>query len=514
MRKILVPILVVTILLLSVIFSDAAASDDFLIDNGVLIRYTGKATKIVIPDGVTVIGEDTFFLKDIVSVTMPDSVTVIENGAFSLCRSLTKVTLSKNLKSIGGGAFAACPKLKSIRLPNGLERIGDGAFNECTLLTDMNIPATVTYIGSWDSLPLNWTKKQKQEFVILGDGILYKYNGYYGNGENVVIPNNVKIIGEYAFSYDHSSTVNMKSVTIPGSVKEVRRGAFHQSSDKLTKVTIGEGVMSIAADAFGYCSNLTQVNIPKSLSDTSLVSFREPWSGNQSEEFDIRGNGVLFKYKGNDANVIIPDGVKHIYPGAFANNSTLQTVIMPQSVVSIGDAAFMSCYNLVQADIPNEVRNIGEWTFYSCTNLRFVKIPQGVTSIEESTFYGCRSLTQIDIPDTVTSIGKLAFANAYNLTKATFANGLKSIGHYAFVDCRALNGIILPPSVTYIGNMAFQNNTNMSDVTIQNPNMRIYENIFFGNSFSGSPKVTIKAPVGGSVQRIAARNKIPFKAIP
>ena len=62
--------------------------------------------------------------------------------------------------------------------------------------------------------------------------------------------------------------------------------------------------------------------------------------------------------------------------------------------------------------------------------------------------------------------------------------------------------------------MAFQNNTTMSDVTIQNPNLRVYENIFFGHSFSGSPKVTIKAPAAGSVQRMATRNKIPFKAIP
>ena len=94
-----------------------------------LIKYTGKASNIVIPKGVTTISEYAFFLinKDkVTSITIPDSVTTIEAGAFVRFKSLTKLTLSKGLKSIGEVAFSGCTKMKAIQLPYGLERIEEG----------------------------------------------------------------------------------------------------------------------------------------------------------------------------------------------------------------------------------------------------------------------------------------------------------------------------------------------------------------------------------------------------
>ncbi len=506
MKKRMIPILMLAILLFS-LMPVAAAPNDYLIENGVLIRYSGTATDIVIPEGVTIIGEQAFFLKEIVSVTIPDSVTDIENGAFSTCWSLVKVTLSKNLKSIGDAAFYDCPKLKALHLPYGLERIGYQVFDACTGLTDITIPTTVSDIKS-DSLPHNWTKAQKKEFIVLGDGILYKY---MGKSENVIIPNNVKIICDSAFSYNYDSRIAVKSITVPGSVREIWMRAF-DGYVNLTRVTLAEGVTSIHTTAFSDCPKLTQISIPKSLADTSLVSFREPWLNPQFEEFDIRGNGVLLKYKGTAAEVIIPDGVKYIAMNAFAGNHTLQTVLIPESVVSIGLAAFMNCTNLIKVNIPSGVKSIGEYAFYNCMNLSSIEIPRGVTRIEAGTFSRCMSLNQMDIPDTVTVIGEGAFASAYKLAEVTIPNSVKSIEQLAFNNCPALNGVIIPSGVAYIGRMAFGSNPLMTDIIIQSKDTRVYEAPLNENAFSRSTGITITAPAGGAVQRMAERNKILFKA--
>jgi hypothetical protein len=105
--------------------ADTASAFD--IENGVLKLYMGRGGDVVIPDGVTSIGDYAFTMDWITvkSVTMPDSVT-----------------------SIGNAAFAGCSGLKSITLPNGLTSIGEGAFRGCAQLTDLTIPKSVTSIGA------------------------------------------------------------------------------------------------------------------------------------------------------------------------------------------------------------------------------------------------------------------------------------------------------------------------------------------------------------------------------
>jgi hypothetical protein len=57
-------------------------------------------------------------------------------------------------------------------------------------------------------------------------------------------------------------------------------------------------------------------------------------------------DGVLRKYKGNDAEVVIPDGVTSIGSGVFSECINLTTITIPDSVTSIGDSAFYECTNL------------------------------------------------------------------------------------------------------------------------------------------------------------------------
>lgn len=123
-------------------------TEDFIVEDGILISYKGKSKDVIMPDGIVRIGDSAFSRKAITSVTMPDSVESIGFGAFSDCKKLTNVVLSKNLKSIGINAFLFCDSLEKIGFPEGLEEIGICAFSGCLHLKEALLPKSISEIGS------------------------------------------------------------------------------------------------------------------------------------------------------------------------------------------------------------------------------------------------------------------------------------------------------------------------------------------------------------------------------
>lgn len=85
---------------------------DFEIEDGVLIRYTGNDTDVIIPDGVTHIGAGAFEdCENLASITIPDSVTSIGDRAFYNCENLRSVTLPDDME-MDRNVFANCPNLE------------------------------------------------------------------------------------------------------------------------------------------------------------------------------------------------------------------------------------------------------------------------------------------------------------------------------------------------------------------------------------------------------------------
>lgn len=129
---------------------------EFILNNTAVIvtnyKYKGTAADVTIPSRyqgkpVTTIGHAAFFNSAVTSVTIPDSVTAILDGAFEKCSELTNISIPNSVTSIGLSAFAHCTSLKSITLPSSLSTIGNFAFDGCPSLM------TVTYPGSktqWD----------------------------------------------------------------------------------------------------------------------------------------------------------------------------------------------------------------------------------------------------------------------------------------------------------------------------------------------------------------------------
>lgn len=116
-----------------------SCSDDFEIINGVLKKYRGKDSIVVIPNNVTSIGNSAFSdCRSLLSVTIPNSVTTIGSNAFENCVSLTSVTIPNSVTSIGSGAFYDCSSLKSVTIADSVTSIGNRVFGNCRELTQID----------------------------------------------------------------------------------------------------------------------------------------------------------------------------------------------------------------------------------------------------------------------------------------------------------------------------------------------------------------------------------------
>ena len=116
-----------------------------------------------------------------------------------------------------------------------------------------------------------------------------------------------------------------------------------------------------------------------------------------------------FEYCSSLTSVEIPNSVTWIDDYAFKDCSSLTSVTIPDSVTSIRKDTFAYCRSLTSVEIPNSVTSIGDEAFEDCSSLTSVTIPDSVTRIGYSVFSGCSSLTSVEIPNSVTSIGNYAF---------------------------------------------------------------------------------------------------------
>lgn len=402
--------------------------DDFTIENGVLVKYEGSDSDVIIPYGVTSIGESAFSeCYNLTSITIPEGVISIGDYAFSQCFSLTSITLPDSVTSIGGDAFLDCDSLTSVTIPGSVTDIDSGAFERCSNLTTVTIPDSVTSIGIG---------------IFSGCSCL----------TSVVIPGSVTSIDDDAFE-DCSSLTN---VTIPDGVTSIGDCAFKGCSS-LISITLPDGVTKIGNNPFQACEALTNIHVSPDHAELAVID------GVLVGKTDSRLICCPMTKKGE---YVIPEGIKEIGDNAFYNCSGLTSIIIPDSVANIGNNAFFGCSSLTSIMIPNSVTSIGNSAFSDCGSLTSIMIPDGVTVIDEATFSGCSSLTSIMIPDSVTSIGDSTFSGCSSLTSITIPGSVTRIGNGAFSECFDLAGIMIPDSVNYIGDQAFYGCTGLSEISV------------------------------------------------
>ena len=181
-------------------------------------NYCRGLESVVIPEGITRIGDSAFRFTDLKSVVLPSSVT-----------------------SIGSFAFYWCEKLESVEIPNGVISINDDAFYHCIMLTTLCIPASVTEItGS----PCAYSSSLKEIVVDPGNPSYCSVEGVlYSADRNTLIQYPAGKEGTY---------------TIPDGVRMLAYQSF-RGCGKLSELVVPESVDTIEGWALGNCSGLTDI---------------------------------------------------------------------------------------------------------------------------------------------------------------------------------------------------------------------------------------------------------------
>lgn len=222
-------------------------------------------TRMTFPETLISIGNQAFFgCASLVSVVLPDKVDIkLGHGAFSYCDSICYASLGGTTE-IPGCAFEKCPSLVTVKMSKNVTYIGESAFRACTNLQNIKLGKKIKSIGSSVFDDTLWIDSQKDDFLIVGDGILLRYNG---TEANVSIPSGVKVIAD-AFC----GVETLKGVTVGGKVTKINAYAFSGCTN-LTRVTISGKVTSIGDNAFASCSSLSSVYLPASLAEVGTNSF-------------------------------------------------------------------------------------------------------------------------------------------------------------------------------------------------------------------------------------------------
>ena len=187
---------------------------------------------VTLPSSLTIIKEDAFSgNKSISKICLPEGLRQIEDGAFKGCGSLSEISFPSSLEMIGRSAFPDCA-FKSIELNDGLKYIDQWAFMECKNLEKVRIPASVElYLNPFIfCYSLTEFEVSPESELYSGDGpfLLSKDKSrlisYPSETESVTIPDDVSVIGKEAFYRN-----GLKTVVLPNSITEIEDWGFCES---------------------------------------------------------------------------------------------------------------------------------------------------------------------------------------------------------------------------------------------------------------------------------------------
>ena len=493
------------------------------------IVYKDQITKIVIGEGVTRIGDFSFFqgmnkLDLVTDVTIPETMASVGEAAFNDLASFTTVyyngspdrfnAFKDNDVSPGNDtllyATVICAKenapIVSLSVSGSYKTIyGVGQeFDPTGIIVtavssdglEFNGTDQAVYAGFDSSAPgecavtVSYTKDGVTltatltvtivEGSVIGGGTC----GAAGNEKNVtwmLSQDGTLTIGGNGAMADYTTNVHgpwhanreaIRTLVIESGVTSIGDyafgGVYAEKYANLESASFAGTLTKIGKCAFQY-GGLKEVSIPASVTDFGMSAFDYCLS---LEEATINGNILgqrAFQWDSALKKVTLNGQIETISDGAFARCTALEAIVLPDTVTTIGQEAFFTDAALASVNLPSGLQAIGSSAFSQCTSLSIdVTLTNTLTTLGNFAFQSTAVKSAV-IPSTIKKLGRGMFSGCGALESVTFNEGLEVIQNEAFYNCFSLTEIVFPRSLTTIEAWrAFAGCEDLTTLTIYN----------------------------------------------
>ena len=466
-----------------------------LSSNGNLLLMDEKTGSLTIPDRVTAIGEGAFTnLEGLKTIIIPSTVKRIEQNAFKNNTTLENVIIQEKdgqgVEYIGTGAFYGCSNLKTINLPDTITTIDARCFRNCTKINNVKLPSnlktldTQTFSGCTNlqniELPQNLESLNAE--CLAGTSIT-----------KIKLPKNLSNIGNAALSISTLQEID----TSENNYFEFKNGVLYSKDLKtlvvalsnVTNINMESTVETIQGFAFSNCNKLSNINITEKVKSIGEGVFSNSnikgITVDPKNNYFTAVNNNLYSFDGtilyrlfDTGNVIIKDGVKNIKRGALLNNGTIKAITLPNSFVgdtTINDwGVFPSIEYLY---LPQNVNSFKKSAYFNVKNIEVSKENPYFQSINNeyilskdgTELYWVKSdLTEVNIPESVETIKEhaLMYSKAEVVELPEKIKKLEGI----ILNYASTKKLIIQSKISEISTGAFAVANNLSEVVIHKKN--------------------------------------------
>ena len=476
---------------------------------------------------ILVIGLNAFYEQHgVTSLTMPDTLYVLQDGAISRMDALNRVTLNEGLEVIGTNNFSNCPSLTSLTIPVGVRMI-EAAIGSCDNLREITFegecPLFLDPAFCFFMMPEDYVIYVPEDQLDAYAAALADCNGaaehIQSSGKPAVIPQAEDTSSWYAFDETTGTITGYNEyhayIEIPSTINGVAVKAIGESAFCLDYSVYGavlpEGLERVENSAFEMASNIDYIHFPTTLRAIGDRSFYNVQSEliEWNEGLETIG-AEAFCYDQTEI-LTLPSTVKTIGASAFEGARTNE-LYLSGSVESIGSRAFANCSLTYLVLDFYDMKDIASDAFAENSYLADLDLPWD-SSLENRSAYAAllaeqcpdctvwisnpRDAGVAQYPESETYTLEEGVWSAYNgsaadLTVWTSNGGVHitalgdglfkgnqsirsfyphhcgwftTIGSEAFADS-SVSYVEMFPSITTIGERAFANCANLEELTI------------------------------------------------
>ena len=492
--------------------------------DGVVTKYNGTNTVVEIPSSwnghpVTKIGQFAFNNSACEEIILPDTLTTLDDSAFSGAINLKSIVIPDSVTSIGGACFARCNALESVVFGTGLTTLSGELFAGVQILPSVTFKGKIddfdkafgyfTHVfvadfyvhcsmQEWLDMSLYFPRNHAETRIHLF------LDGTDNETTSLTFPNGITEIKR-----QYLANCAVKSVFIPWSVETFENSVF-DGARELEKIVV-------AAENDFYSS---RNGVLYNKAQTSIIAIPVLCKGKiylPNTYFSlgtVRGlkNATSFEIEGDNPNYAIYNGVLYnkdlttllAVPGdihisdfwspsvtkvgsyAFMNSASLSTVTIPSGVLMLDQYAFAGTLGIQTVIVPESVIDISYrcfyWEYSSISSIQMAHNPD--RKHNPGAFYGLPE----DYPYLVEGNGKYlgTDVNPYlflvkgteEAVDVTVHDGCGYIGDYSFAGNKTLQSITLSSSCKAIGNCAFSNCSALSSVAMNEGLLAIFTYAF------------------------------------